>query len=83
MCGDAIEVPEYMSNLRSSFDGGATAARMLTPGAARSGLSRSLLLASAGPREENPAICGTGVGFFPVTSPSLNAAVAFEPLFSR
>jgi hypothetical protein len=41
-----------------------------------SGLMRSESLATAGPREENPAICGSGVVAAPVVSPSSMAAVA-------
>src|SRR3954454_9438096 len=76
MCGLAIEVPEYRSKSRPLFDGGATAARTLTPGAEMSGLMTSESLATAGPREENPAICGSGVGEGHVVSPSWMAAVA-------
>ena len=61
---------------------GAAAASTLTPGAEMSGLSRSLSSDAAGPREEKPAICGTGVTL-PDRLPSLKVAVAEAPALSR
>ena len=75
MCGDDIEVPDRKSQSRPPLGPGATAAMTLTPGAVMSGLSRSLSLDSAGPREEKLATWGTGVGAPPVVSPGVNVAV--------
>ena len=47
---------------------GETPARTATPGAATSGFSRSEPVASSGPREENPAICGWASSARPVVS---------------
>ena len=47
---------------------GETPARTATPGAATSGFRRSESVASSGPREENPAICGCASAGSPVVS---------------
>src|ERR687886_630976 len=46
-----------------------------TPGAAMSGLTRSAPVPSAGPRDEKPAICGSGVGLEPVVLPTAKDAL--------
>src|SRR3954447_3216216 len=77
MCGDAIDVPDSGPNVPPPFGPGARAATMSTPGAAMSGLTRSPPLVRSGPREENPATTGTGVGGRPVWSPTSSAIVGF------
>src|SRR5690606_23182531 len=75
-CGEAIDVPERKPKSLSPLGPGATPASTSTPGAATSGLSTSPPLANAGPREENPAMTGVGVGGRSVWSPGSSAAVA-------
>ena len=67
-CGAAMEVPDMKPNLAPSEPIGETPARTATPGAATSGFSRSESVASSGPREENPAICGWASSGRPVVS---------------
>ena len=59
MCGDAMDVPEIRSKLRPKWNGGATEARMSTPGAAMSGFRKSPSVVTEGPRDENVATSGT------------------------
>src|SRR5215213_3207012 len=61
-CGLAIDVPLSRSNDRPVS--GETAARMSTPGAATSGLRMSPPALVLGPRDENSAMYGAGLGLF-------------------
>src|SRR5947208_10764639 len=58
MCGVAIEVPDSVSHRLPLWLPGATPAITSTPGAIASGLSRSPLLLTDGPRDENAATAG-------------------------
>src|SRR5687767_2070301 len=71
-CGLDIEVPLSRSNERPLS--GDTAARMSTPGAETSGLSRSPEAPSSGPRDENAAIFGASAA--PETAPMTAVAEA-------
>ena len=73
MWGEAIEVPERNPNSSPPVPIGDTPARTATPGAAMSGFNRSEPVASSGPREEKPAICGTGGRGSPVVSSGTSA----------
>src|SRR5436190_22987587 len=73
MCGAANEVPLWKPN-RSPSRAGELAISTLTPGAPRSGLTRSSPLARVGPREEERATVGAvTVG---ASTPAVITAVA-------
>ncbi|MCY1228492.1 hypothetical protein D9M72_408130 [compost metagenome] len=75
ICGAAMDVPDRNPKFWPLDPAGETAASTPTPGAAMSGFRRSPLAARVGPREENPAICGTGGGSRPVVSVDTRLAV--------
>src|SRR6476469_3518553 len=67
-CGAAMDVPDMKPKFAPPEPIGETPARTATPGADTSGFSRSDAVASSGPREEKPAICGWASSGRPVVS---------------
>ena len=81
MCGEAIDVPEMKSKLRPKWNGGATAARTSTPGAAMSGFRMSPPVVVEGPREEKSVISGTfgATASSPAVSATIRAVAPAVP----
>src|SRR6476469_6965475 len=67
-CGAAMDVPDMKPKFAPPEPIGETPARTATPGAETSGFRRSDAVASGGPREEKPAICGWASSGRPVVS---------------